>query len=244
MNLPAFTAESSLYRSRNRYRVAAERSTAGLAADSVVLSLSAAANAACDDCEQSCAEDYSSCLAVALATVWLPWLGGGIGAGCVAGSWYCLARCNSEGHACCPTDCGKYCCDYGEQCSHLSGCCPGDRVVCAGRCCAAGDSCCGDRCCNAGQTCCGDTCCLPGENCCGGKCCPHNCCGDTCCDAGVPCCGDHCCSLLPPKGSSPTPPPNHCLFGGAPCGTKCCPPGLECCGLFNGQPDCKTSCLH
>ena len=49
-----------------------------------------------------------------------------------------------------------------------------------------------------------------------------------------------------PFGNPPPPPPpvNNCILGGAPCGTKCCPPGLECCGIFNGQPDCKTSCLH
>lgn len=49
-----------------------------------------------------------------------------------------------------------------------------------------------------------------------------------------------------PFGNPPPPPPpvNNCIFGGAPCGTKCCLPGLECCGVFNGQPDCKTSCLH
>ena len=241
MNMPSFTAEYSLYRSRNTYRVVTAESGALRPAQSIVLSLSPEGAAACHDCEQSCFEEYSICMAVALATVWIPLLGGGIGLSCVAGSWYCLARCHADGHACCPKSCGSYCCSYGEQCSHYSGCCPGDRIVCGGRCCAAGESCCGDTCCASGRTCCGDTCC------------PNNCCGDTCCDAGVPCCGDTCCNLLTPPGTPPPKPPLFsCPPGAAPCGfpdssgviRTCCPPGLQCCGVFNGQPDCKTSCLH
>lgn len=41
MNIPAFTAESSLYRSRNSYRVATAESSASLPADSIVLALTA-----------------------------------------------------------------------------------------------------------------------------------------------------------------------------------------------------------
>src|SRR5262245_26489379 len=205
MSIPAFTAGSSLYRSRNSYRVATTESSASLPADSIVPALTAEGWAACQDCEQSCAEEYSVCMAVALATVWIPWLGGGIGASCVAASWYCLDRCHADGHACCPKDCGGYCCSYGEQCSN-SGCCPGDRVVCGGRCCGAGESCCGD------------TCCAPGQTCCGGTCCSGNCCGDTCC-GNAPCCGNTCCSLLPPPGTpSPRMPRYSCPPWSSPCG--------------------------
>src|SRR5437762_9859465 len=122
MNIPEFTAEASLYRSRKSYRVATAESSVSLPADSIVLALTGEGAAACQDCEQSCAETYSACMALALATVWIPWLGGGIGVTCTAVSWACLARCNAEGHACCPKSCGSYCCSYGEQCSH-SGCC-------------------------------------------------------------------------------------------------------------------------
>lgn len=229
MNIPSFTAETSLYRSRNLYRITTLESNASLPAGSIMPALTKEGDLACQDCEQSCAEVYSVCLSVALATVWIPWLGGGIGVACTAESWYCLARCHAEGHACCPKDCGGYCCSYGEQCSN-SGCCPSDRITCGGKCCAKGESCCGD------------TCCAPGFSCCGGTCCPNACCGDTCCGAGIPCCGDRCCSF--PNTPPPPPPPNNCIFGGVPCGTKCCPPGLQCCNFFNGQPDCKTSCLH
>ncbi|MCU1348947.1 MAG: hypothetical protein JWO56_1977, partial [Acidobacteria bacterium] len=240
MNVPSFTAELSLYRTRVIYRVAMATAPP---TNSIVLALTSGENAACDACEQTCGKTYSTCLALALATVWIPWLGGGIGVGCVASAWLCLAECNAEGGACCPKSCGSYCCSHGDQCSHYSGCCPGDRVVCDGRCCAPDASCCGNRCCNAGQTCCGEACCAPGETCCGGKCCSHDCCGETCCDAGVPCCGDSCCGFAP--GPPPPPPVNHCIFGGAPCGPKCCAPGLECCG-YSDQfgADCKTSCLH
>ena len=243
MNIPGLTAEYSLYRSRNSYRTATTESSISQPTDSIVPALNAAGWAACDDCEKSCGENYSWCMAAALLTSWIPLIGGGLGISCVFGSWYCLARCHAEGHACCPKDCGSYCCSYGEQCSHLSGCCPGDQIVCGGRCCAPGDSCCGDRCCNAGQTCCGETCCAPGQTCCGGVCCSGNCCGDTCCGVGVPCCGDKCCGFSP--GPPPPPPVNNCIFGGAPCGPKCCPPGLQCCS-YTAQfgAECKTSCIN
>jgi hypothetical protein len=241
MNIPAFTAESSLYRSGNSYRVSTTESNASLPADSIVLALSAEGWANCDACEKKCGRQYLECF-------FKPW--SFFGVGCVADAWWCLAECHFEGEPCCPKDCGEYCCSFGEQCSHYSGCCPGDRVVCGGYCCSAGNSCCGNTCCNAGQACCGDTCCAPGQTCCDGTCCSGNCCGNTCCDAGVPCCGDRCCSFLPPPGTPPPPPPdNNCIFGGEPCVGKCCPIGTVCCGGSPGQPDCRpgstiNACLH
>ena len=87
--------------------------------------------------------------------------------------------------------------------------------------------------CESNQAVCGATCCAAGTHCC----------GDTCCD--TPCCGNACCNLLPPPVEHP--PVRHssqCLRGVA-CGEFCCAAGLKCCGVqSNGQPDCKTGCLH
>ncbi len=92
-------------------------------------------------------------------------------------------------------------------------------------------------------------CCPSDQRVCAGKCCAkgESCCGDVCCPPGYFCLDGGYCTASPPfvPPSTPPPPPaNNCLFGGALCGSKCCPSGLRCCGFLNGQPDCKTSCLH
>jgi hypothetical protein len=236
VNIPALTAEASLYRTGNHYRAS---SAGSIATQSV---MAAFTSTECSRCENRCNEAAADCTGTAVA-VWLAGLGSCAAsgpfypfcAGGVTGAYafavgVCMAKlegckainCDAAGSPCCPVSCGNHCCGYGEKCMRY-GCCPANRVLC------------GDDCCNLGETCCG------------GKCCPagSHCCGDSCCEANVPCCGNTCCSLLPPPGSGPTPPPNNCIFGGAPCGPKCCPPGLECCG-YTPQfgPDCKTSCIR
>ena len=91
MNIPAFTGEASIYRSRRSYRTANMGLGSSLPVDPVVPALTAEGWAACDACKQSCAETYSICMGIALATVWIPWLGGGIGVGCTAESCWAMA---------------------------------------------------------------------------------------------------------------------------------------------------------
>lgn len=237
MNIPEFTAQASLYRTSNGYRSYGSDFGVSPPAQSVVAAQSGERFAECDACEKGCFKTYSICLASAsagyaiaaagcVALVFPPAIGicegvaagvyAGAAATCLATAYGCLGFCHLPGQECCPVFCELgHCCSEGETCVP-HGCCPRDQVVCDGKCCGAGESCCGDTCC------------------------PPN---YYCRDGGF--CSEFPSDLLPPPGTPPPPPPvNHCLLGGAPCGNKCCPPGLECCGLFNGQPDCKTSCLH
>lgn len=234
MNLPAFTAEFSLYRSRNSYRVATAPDVA-MPAQSVVSALTYEDNVNCSRCENKCNEQWADCVGVATAT-WLAGLVGCAAAGplyplcagpvtvayasanglCVGKLGLCRAICNAPGESCCPVFCGLgHCCSKGETCIP-DGCCPSDRQVCGGECCPNGYSCCGDTCC------------------------PPN---YFCRDGGF--CSEFPSDLLPPSGTPGPPPPfNNCIFGGEPCQGKCCPPGTVCCGGSPGQPDCKTSCLR
>jgi hypothetical protein len=233
MNLPAFTAEFSLYRSRNSYRVATAPDIS-IPAQSVVPALTYEDNVNCARCENKCNEQSAECAGYATAS-WLagllgcavsgplyPICAGGVttayataNAICIGKLAFCHAVCNASGESCCPVFCGGHCCSKGETCLP-DGCCPSNRQVCGGECCPNGYSCCGDTCCP-----------------------PSAFCRD---DGNGKFCSDVPGNL--PSTPSPPPPPNNCLFGGAPCGSKCCPPGLECCGVFNGQPDCRTSCLR
>jgi len=244
MSLPPLTADAALYRTRTRYIVSVHNGF-GDAGQGFVTLQAGKRFEHCDQCELDCALTNSKCQASASVTYAAAALGctalvfppavaaceaiaAGVYTGAIGGcyAWFgeCMVECWWPGGSdCCPVFCELgHCCSEGETCIP-HGCCPNDRVICNG------------------------ICCPQGSGCCGGECLPSNmhCCGSTMCPANVPCCGDRCCDLLPPKGSSPPPPPrNHCVFGGAPCGTKCCPPGLECCGVYDGVPDCKTSCLH
>jgi hypothetical protein len=230
MNIPAFTGEASIYRSNRSYRTANMGPGSSLPVDPVVPALTAEGWAACDACKQSCAETYSICMGIALATVWIPWLGGGIGVGCTAESWICLARCDAEGHPCCPIKCGGTCCSFGETCTGHA-CCPAGRAVCGGTCCDAGDYCVGNECCPADHFRCGDTCCPPNYHCLDGN-----------------FCSEYPARSLWPEDWKPPKPPkrgiNYCREGYAPCGSTCCPPGLECCSVGGGQVACMTNCLH
>jgi hypothetical protein len=259
MNLPHFTAEASIYRSRRHYSAPLLYSGSSQADQTIVASYRPGVDTmkGCYECtEETCASNLKFCsLGADLGCLLLP-------AGCLAAQGTCdleylgcLGNCVRPGGDCCPTPCGvpnpfdpgSNCCDEGEHCvspgdpNSRQGCCPSSQSVCGGRCCAPSEYCCGDVCCPEGTVCCG------------GTCCPNVCCGDECCDAGVPCGADGSCAGFgnhPP----PPPPPFDCSNGGVPCGfpdstgviRTCCPAGQLCCG-YSAQfgPDCKIgTCIH
>lgn len=242
MNLPAFTAEFSLYRSRNSYRVATAPDVA-IPAQSVMPALTYEDTVNCSRCEDKCNEQSADCVEVATAT----WAAGLVACAvfgpfspacaipvtaayafangiCAGKLTACRVVCNAPGESCCPVFCELgHCCSHGETCMP-EGCCPSNQVVCGGECCGLGESCCGDTCCPPNYFC------RDGGN------------GKFCSD--VP--GNF------PNTPPPTPPPYSCPPGAAPCGfpdssgviRTCCPPGLQCCGFFNGQPDCARICIR
>lgn len=251
MNVPAFTAQASLYRTSNRYRSLSSEPGDPACVHSIVPAYmpGPATQRDCSVCTGLCDKEIEGCAIVVagvVSAVCVATLGfgcpGAVAAGeaaltvCAEAYAACIGYCNIPGWVpvvggyCCPKICGfpnplegsgSGCCDLGEACvdqhdpNSRQGCCPSDQLVCGGHCCAKGEKCCGDTCCPSNYY-----------------------------------CVDGYCSEYPtgnvPFGNPPPPPPpvNNCLFGGAPCGSKCCPPGLQCCGVFQGQPDCKTSCLH
>jgi hypothetical protein len=216
MNIPAFTADASLYRSRRHYH-ASPATDSESRTHTIVPALQPADNAACDECNSGCGKGAIQCTATASASYVAALIGCAasgplypICAGaasavygtaytvCIAASWVCLAECELPGNACCPTHCegsgSGYCCSTGEQCSSSDrGCCPVGRQVCGGRCCPEGDRCCGDECCSA-RNCCNGVCC-EGECDPNGDCCssPSHVCGGSCCPPFNKCCNNECC---------------------------------------------------
>ena len=221
MNMPNFTAETSLYRTTGRYRTSGSSGFSDPQhSQSVTLAYGPSSHAACDDCLMGCVESYFVCLATTLSL------------GCFARYLACVPRCEF-GPACCPKRCnfelgeGRGCCDADEQCvdinspqanTRTAGCCPGDQIVCAGTCCAKGASCCDE------------ICCPPGFFCRDGL----------FCEREFP-------GRFPTTPAPSLPPLNKWCkyFGGfTSCGRGCCPPGTECCGaLSDGRPDCMPNCL-
>lgn len=250
MNIPEFTGQASLYRTSNRYSSSGYGSAWSKSAEGIQPAYipGPATRHDCGICTGICDKGAEICgagVAAYVATICIGTLGFGCAGAAAAGAAVlaecaeayagCIGLCNVPswvpvlGGNCCPKICGppnplegsgSGCCDLGEACvdqhdpNSRQGCCPSGQIVCGGKCCAQGDFCCGDTCCPTGYFC------LDGGQ----------------CTASPP--------FTPPGSSPPKPPVNNCLFGGAPCGNKCCPPGLQCCGVFNGQPDCKTSCLR
>jgi hypothetical protein len=244
MNLPEFTAQASLYRTSNRYRSSGAECDGSMPAQSVVAAYIPGPETQnrCSGCTAWCVAARNICL-VKVAKGVLEGCSGTLGFGCLAaigwgvvqtgGCYAHYAECFGLCHIpsadeldwkspCCPKVCGIHipgiagsgCCDRGEACVGPGA--PNTR----------------DGCCPVGQYC-GGNCCATGTSCCGDKCCP----------AGFSCIGGLCTTGFPTT-PPPPPPDDSCIFGGVKCGTKCCPPGLVCCGVFQGQPDCKTSCLH
>ena len=243
INMPGFSAEVTLYRTRNRYRSSGSALDSAISAQSVVPALTFEDTENCTRCENKCNDQGAQCAGYAVGT-WLLALASCAATGpgypicasaassayalaeaaCAGKTAACNAICNAPGESCCPVFCGPgHCCSTGETC-FLDGCCPSDRQVCGGECCAQGASCCVGACCG------------PEDHCCGNACCPAN----------VPCGADGFCAGFG-HGPPPPPPDNGCyLFaGGSPCGKKCCYGGLQCCSYSDEfGPDCRTSCIH
>jgi hypothetical protein len=252
MNIPAFTAEASLYMTSNRYLSSSSEYSGPLSSYSIVPAYmpGPATQRECSVCTGTCDKLAGLCGAGVAATVAaicvgtlgfgcagaVAW-GGAILANCAYGYAGCIGLCNVPswvplvGGYCCPKICGlpnplegsgSGCCDLGEACVDQGD--PNSRQGC----CPSGQSVCGGKCCAIGEYCCGDTCC------------------------GDPHCFNDVCGNTPPfPDNPPPPPPNKCsIWGGQLCGTKCCPIGTWCCGVFSdGQPDCRlgstiNACLH
>lgn len=238
MNLPAFTAQASLYRTSNRYRSAGGDFGGSTADESVVAAYipGPETRQRCSECTHSCESVRNVCLAKAVAySIEQCLLSGsfwgcgkavfdGVGpfADCYQVYEACRGLCHLPndsgiGGPCCPKLCafspfkdGAGCCDHGEACvgSHN----PNTR----------------DGCCPVGQECFGN-CCAKGEH---------------CLEGGI-------CSTEPGyfDDSYPPPPPppvNNCLFGGIPCGRKCCLGDEVCCfDATLGGHVCKLyTCIH
>jgi hypothetical protein len=233
MNIPAFSAQASLYRSNNRYYSSGAEFGGSISDQSVIAAYipGPRTQERCSGCTDICVGLRDVCLAgVAVTVAEACWgtLGFGCGAalawgylqagGCYAQYAHCFGLCQIPTNPiwdspCCPKVCGIHtlgiagsgCCDHGEACvgSHN----PNTR----------------DGCCPVGQECHGN-CCAPGEY----------------------CLDDGSCSTEPGYFANPPPPPppvNNCIFGGEPCGPKCCPPGTHCCNYsVEFGPECKTSC--
>jgi hypothetical protein len=249
MAAPAFTAQASLYRTRNHYRRATfdgEPAPANRPVSAAYIPGSQTMEA-CEDCLHNYVVLRDICLvktAVMVAEGCIGSLGFGCGAAIALG--YQQAAACEEGYAigfglchipgapsrytgkCCPKVCGaptqlsagSGCCDLGETCKGLG---MRDNTR--------------DGCCPVGRDC-GEVCCAPGEKCCGEICCPAN----------YYCLDSRTCSENPGTFANTTPPPlpqSDCEFfaGGSRCGNKCCYGGMQCCGVEkDGQPICKTSC--
>jgi hypothetical protein len=171
MNIPAFTAQASLYRTSNSYRSSALNFGGSSPAQPVVLAYmpGPGTQAKCSTCLSHCAKNLAICSGIAAAPlaacVFPPAclaaaaVAGAALAGCDFTSLGCIADCTWND--CCPKACGTPnpfdpgagCCDDNEQCvdrydpNSRQGCCPSDQTVCASKCCALGESCCGDTCC-------------------------------------------------------------------------------------------------
>jgi hypothetical protein len=205
MNLPGFSADTSLYKTSNHYSMIANF---GRASESInpVLSLKefveisphylsfgpivaieqnsyVTARACCRNCMNfPCADEQ--CRRQRL--------------------FHCTSKCKADviGGCGCPTGravCEGVCCRPGEVCT-LDGCTdpayacmnrrcgPGERCTPAG-CCALGNAFCKDRCCPSGWTCSSEGCCPPGVCCESTPCSPGKfCCGgEVCCQNGAEC---------------------------------------------------------
>ena len=254
MNIPAFSAQASLYKTINTYYSPSFISDIQKPSGSIVASYIPGAKTQhdCSVCTDACKIPRDICLAKVAVTVsetcW-----GSLGFGCAAAiAWgyfeaascyvpyeACLGYCNIPSGLgelsgpCCPKVCGPPepwrgsgygCCDHGETCKGLGA---RDNTR--------------DGCCPVGRDC-GSVCCAEGEKCCGEICCPSD----------YYCLDNNTCSQYPgtfgtPNSPAPVPKDSGCYFfeGGSPCGTKCCYGGLQCCGTeANGQPICKNSCIR
>ena len=191
MNLPPFTAQASLYRTRNRYRSSATDFGGSIPADSFVAAYIPGPETmnACNGCLDGYAVARNLCTAKVFATAiqTCSYLGF-FAPPCVAAQVLFLEPACYAGYAI-----GEGYCHIPGGVGPLSGpCCP---IVCGvhnplvpgSGCCDSGETCVGsdspntrDGCCPKGQYCNGN-CCAIGDSCCGGTCCPA---GNFCIEGG------------------------------------------------------------
>jgi hypothetical protein len=263
MNLPGFSADASLYRTRRHYSVLSPDFGGSSTGEPIVPAYIPGPGTQhdCSNCLGDVAKGLIVCDGVAAVTAAAVcglsgWITFGIScAGAGAALAFALQSCDVAALVatgiCAATTCCPKLCGVPNPLDPGSGCCDSDEA-----CVDQNDPNSRQGCCPSDQRVCGGNCCAKGESCCGNTCCPPSghCCGDVCCDASIPCCGGSCCSLLPPPGTPPPKPPStSCVPGAAPCGfpdssgviRTCCPPGLQCCN-FTAEfgPDCQTSCIH
>jgi hypothetical protein len=229
--VPGFTAETTLFKSANRYRSSGPPRDGASTAQAVMLALSDADRGRCDRCENKCNEQAAECTGYAAA-------GFAVGlVGCIAaGPFYplcagpvtaaygiaiatcgvkhvaCLAgECHAPGGSCCPVFCELgHCCSTGERCTN-NGCCPSDRQICGGECCDPGYFCCNGQCCN--EMCIDGVCTYPSFG------------------AYTP--------VEREPARAPNPFTGGCEPGWTKCRDQCCPPGQKCCGY-----GCDYSCIN
>jgi hypothetical protein len=193
MNIPAFSAQASLYKTSNRYRSSGGEFSGLPSAQPVVGAYypGPATVANCRSCYQVCRDNGFDCESALIELFgWWdpfgPWFSA-LRAECDATEERCRNNCAD---VCCPQLCGPDagCCDADEGCvdrndpNSRDGCCPSNQAVCGGKCCPVGSSCVGNVCttgfsntpppppppnnCIFGGAPCGPKCCPPGLQCC------------------------------------------------------------------------------
>jgi len=221
MNLPAFTAEASCYRTNRTYQAsailaAAEGVPSIIPADSPPCSRqdprfcgALTGNPFCCPphtvcCQQDCTQESPVCQACCPVSnprcceQGSTSFGTPTFLGCPSGRERCgtLKTKNMAAPACCPE--GQKCCD-----STTHSCCVEGKEICTsglpggGNVCCPIERSCGKGCCGENEVCLGGVCCpAKGDwvNC-GGSCCPRGQCTiEGCCPAGRAICDNHCCA--------------------------------------------------
>lgn len=207
MTMPGFTAEASVYKTSQYYRM-------GGTSDALASGLGIVPQQPDD----SCIGD-PECICRHLtpgAREWCP-PGAHLGQCCLVSDGPCCSgKCCPKGWYCADGDSGL-CCQQGEH-------------PCGNRCCPRDQPCCGGKCCPSGQYCAdGDSalCCKPGEVVSNGHCCPPG------YDWILGKCYLRCGRIYCPEGSYCSNPGTNtcCPNGWSGCGAvACCPPGERCCG--------------
>ncbi|MFC8618018.1 hypothetical protein ACFT9M_16605 [Micromonospora purpureochromogenes] len=245
MPVPGLTAECSLYRTRQQYRVG----TTWAPPESGVQPASDCVEDCIADCIAASADSglptqllRAECLPVCRAQCHQgPWP-------CEPGTKLCFRtgftpHCCPEDNECCEVlnatrdDYDLQCCPPGQKCCFKYGCyvpgeqqctdqgfCPPGNPICDGRCCDVGDVCTLDGC-TKPELVCNNRRCSPGQTCT-----PQGCCRSdrvaegNCCPDGQAISNGKCCAPGWSATSQGCCPPNVC------CETVPCPPGRSCCG--------------
>jgi hypothetical protein len=134
MNIPQFTAQSSLYRTSNHYRSSAVEFDGSIPAQSVVAAYHPGPTTQyrCNKCLGTCAFDRDNCLN--LVDTWISWwdpLAQLLYAKCYSDAGDCIDQCSKPPlGACCPKACGPL-----NPSNPGEGCCDTEDSCCGGTCC-------------------------------------------------------------------------------------------------------------